>query len=83
MEENMNIQKGSVVRAMAGRDKDGFFAVLGVEGSYALIADGKRRRIQTPKRKNLKHLAPTDTVLTGSIETNPQLRKALRDYNGG
>ena len=79
----MNIQKGSVVRALAGRDKGGFFVVLGVEGCYVLIADGKRRRIQTPKRKNLKHLAPTDTVLQGSIETNPQLRKALREFNGG
>ena len=79
----MNIQKGSVVRAMAGRDKDGFFVVLGVEGSYALIADGKRRRIQSPKRKKLIHLAPTNTVYQGSIETNPQLRKALREFNGG
>ena len=79
----MTIQKGSVVRALAGRDKDGFFVVLGVEGPYALIADGKRRRIQSPKRKKLIHLAPTNTVYQGSIETNPQLRKALREFNGG
>ena len=79
----MTIQKGSVVRALAGRDKDGFFVVLGVEGSYALIADGKRWRIQSPKRKKLIHLAPTNTVYQGSIETNPQLRKALREFNGG
>ena len=79
----MTIQKGSVVRALAGRDKDGFFVVLGVEDSYALIADGKRRRIQSPKRKKLIHLAPTNTVYQGLIETNPQLRKALREFNGG
>ena len=79
----MTIKKGSVVRALAGRDKDGFFVVLGVEDSYALIADGKRRRIQSPKRKKLIHLAPTNTVYQGSIETNPQLRKALREFNGG
>ena len=79
----MTIQKGSVVRALAGRDKDGFFVVLGVEDSYALIADGKRRQIQSPKRKKLIHLAPTNTVYQGSIETNPQLRKALREFNGG
>ena len=42
----MTIQKGSIVRALAGRDKDSYFIVLGVEGSQALIADGKRRRIQ-------------------------------------
>ena len=79
----MTIQKGSVVRALAGRDKDGFFVVLGVEDSYALIADGKRRRIQSPKRKKLIHLAPTNTVYQGSTETNPQIRKAIREFNGG
>ena len=79
----MTIQKGSIVRALAGRDKDSYFIVLGVEGSQALIADGKRRRIQAPKRKNLKHLAPTNTVYQGSTETNPQIRKAIREFNGG
>ena len=79
----MNIQKGSIVRATAGRDKGGYFVVLGVEGTYAMIADGKRRQVQHPKRKKLKHLAPTHTVYDGSTETNPQIRKAIREFNGG
>ena len=79
----MNIQKGSIVRALAGRDKGGFFVVLGTDGSYACIADGKRRRIQHPKRKKLKHLAPTHTVYNGSLETDPQIRKAIKEFNGG
>ena len=79
----MSIQKGSIVRALAGRDKDGFFVVLSVEGSYALIADGKRRQVQHPKRKKLKHLAPTHTVYNGLMETNPQIRKAITEFNGG
>ncbi len=79
----MNIQKGSIVRALAGRDKGGFFVVLAIVGSYALIADGKRRQVQRPKRKKLIHLAPTDTVYEGSTETNPQIRKAIREFNGG
>ena len=47
----MDIVKGSVVRATAGRDKDKFFVVLGREGDYALIADGKRRKVQKPKQQ--------------------------------
>ena len=50
----MDIVKGSVVRAKAGRDKDKFFVVLQTDGEYALIADGKRRRVEHPKRKKLK-----------------------------
>ena len=79
----MNIQKGSIVRALAGRDKGGFFVVLATDGSFALIADGKKRQVQHPKRKKLIHLAPTDTVYGGSLETNPQIRKAIREFNGG
>ena len=47
----MSIVKGSIVRAKAGRDKDGFFVVLGTDGEYAFIADGKRRGVQKPKKK--------------------------------
>ena len=79
----MNIQKGSVVRALAGRDKGGFFVVLDTDGPYALIADGKRRKVQAPKRKSLKHLAPTAAVYHGAATTNPQIRKILKEFNGG
>ena len=87
----MDIVKGSVVRAKAGRDKDKFFVVLQTDGEYALIADGeyaliadgKRRRVEHPKRKKLKHLSPTNTAHNGSLETNPKIKQILRDFNGG
>lgn len=79
----MDIVKGSIVRALAGRDKGGFFVVLGVEGPFAYIADGRRRKVQIPKKKKLIHLSPTTTVYEGSCETNPQIRKILRTFNGG
>jgi ribosomal protein L14E/L6E/L27E len=79
----MNIQKGSIVRAKAGRDKGGFFVVIGVQGGYALIADGKRRRLEQPKKKNLLHLAPTNTVYEGSIKTNPQIKRILYPFQHG
>ena len=56
----MELTKGLVVRALAGRDMGNFFVVLSVDGGYALIADGKRRKLASPKRKNLRHLQRTD-----------------------
>ncbi len=81
----MEIVTGSIVRAKAGRDKGGYFVVLGTDGRYALIADGKRRRVEAPKRKNLIHLCATNTVLEGMPATNPQVKKAIREFllNGG
>ena len=79
----MNICQGSIVKAKAGRDKDRFFVVLRLEGNYAYIADGKRRKVQAPKRKNLRHLAPTNEVITGSADTNPKIKRILNPYNNG
>ena len=79
----MNIQEGSIVRAKAGRDKGGFFVVLRLEGRFAYIADGKKRKLETPKRKNICHLAPTQTVIEGSPKTNPQIKRILSPFNNG
>ena len=79
----MDFEKGMVVRAKAGRDKGKFLVILEIQGGYALIADGRRRRVERPKRKKLIHLAPTKTVHQGSLETNPKIKQILREFNGG
>lgn len=79
----MSIVKGSIVKATAGRDKDSFFVVLSTDSEFALIADGKRRRVEHPKRKKVKHLEATKTVIEGSYETNPQIRKVLNNFKNG
>ena len=49
---------GWIVRATAGRDKDGLFCVVGVDqaGKRLLLADGKRRKYARPKAKDLYHV---------------------------
>lgn len=77
----MDFIRGSVVRARAGRDKDGFFVVLERKGSFAFICDGRRRSLLHPKKKNLLHLTLTRNVLDeGSMETDRAIRKALGSY---
>ncbi|NCE65884.1 hypothetical protein D1159_15180 [Pseudoflavonifractor sp. 524-17] len=50
---------GWIVRSTAGHDKDQLFCVVGVdqENCRLLLADGKRRRLERPKRKKLGHVA--------------------------
>ncbi|MGN1050916.1 MAG: hypothetical protein ACI4QE_01305 [Acutalibacteraceae bacterium] len=76
----MDIVKGSIVKAKAGRDKDKFFVVMKVEGKYAYIADGKRRKVESPKKKNLLHLAKVNKSFNGSECTNRKIREALREW---
>ncbi len=77
----MEITRGLVVRSKAGHDKGGFFTVLAVEGDYALLCDGKRRPLEHPKRKKLRHVAPTAALLPdSSMKTNREIRRALRPF---
>ena len=48
---------GWIVRSTAGHDKGELFCVVGQEGAYLLLADGKRRKISRPKRKKAVHTA--------------------------
>lgn len=78
----MDFVRGMVVRSAAGRDKNGFFAVLEANDRYALICDGRRRSLSNPKKKKYIHLFPTKTVLAeSSLQTNREIRAALKDFN--
>ncbi len=78
----MDLVRGLVVRSAAGRDKDGFFTVLEANAQYAVICDGKRRSLSHPKKKKHKHLFATKTVLPeGSMQTNREIRCALKGFN--
>ena len=78
----MKLQKGSVVRAAAGRDCGGFFVVTGLDKEYCFIADGKSRKLDKPKRKNIKHICPTNSVIDMNDITDKKLRTLLSTFRG-
>ena len=80
----MELERGRVVRSLAGHDKGGFFTVLSADASTAVICDGKRRPLERPKTKKQKHLAVTATVLPeDTIQTNRKIRTALNAFQNG
>jgi ribosomal protein L14E/L6E/L27E len=78
---------GRVVVPKSGRDAGAAQAVVGVapDGERLLVADGRRRPVEKPKKKNMKHLRFTDVwledarsaLLAGGALANRQLRKLL------
>lgn len=71
-----------VVLSKAGKDSGSFYAILLEDGDFAYIADGRLRKVDKPKRKRKKHLAPTNTVLMQEdCETDSRLRAALSKFN--
>ena len=77
----MKIIEGTVVKAKAGRDDEKNFVVTEVcgDGRYVLIADGKTRKLDKPKRKNIKHLAVSNTVIDLNEITDKKLKMILRN----
>lgn len=71
-------EKGSVVLATAGRDAGGLYVVLERTEKECLLADGWKRRLDTPKRKNLRHVHLTALRLgPEQYATDRRLRCAL------
>lgn len=77
----MDVRRGQIMRSLAGHDRGDFQVVLHVDGAFAYMADGKRRKVESPKKKKLKHLAQTAMVLSEErLSTNRQIRTALTNY---
>lgn len=71
---------GMVVKSMAGHDSGSYYAVVRVKNGFAYIADGKRRKADSPKKKNPLHLQKTNTVIDVADITDKQLRTVLRAF---
>ena len=75
------MEKGLVVCSKAGSDKNSFLTVVGSDEKCVYLSDGKRYKIASPKKKNVKHIAVTGKILKGQeILTDKQLRNALAEY---
>lgn len=86
----MDIVKSNIVKSTAGRDEGDLFFVLDTQEEFLLLADGKRRRVESPKRKKRKHVyfvGESHSVVAEKIRssekiTNSELRKALAACTG-
>ena len=83
--EQPNITVSDVVVSDAGRDQGHLFYVIGTDPVYLLLANGKDRTLDKPKRKKRKHVQKvlrSETrvaakLLSGDKVLNSELRKEL------
>lgn len=76
----MEAKIGMIVRSAAGHDRGNFLVITAVEGDFAYIADGKERKLKKPKKKRLKHLKLTNTVIDTDNLTDKGLRKIISSF---
>lgn len=73
----MEFKRGTVVISSAGHDSGRWMVVVEAADGYALVADGKERKLAKPKRKNQKHIRYTSKSLELEGMTDKKLRQAL------
>lgn len=83
----MQVQVGQVVVSKAGRDQGKAYVVVDVTADgFALVADGKKRLVRRPKRKNLRHVGwPQEAVPTAGVGksgalTDELIRRLLSEW---
>ena len=87
---NDPVDRGGIVLSSAGHDKGKHFFVVGAEeNGYLLLADGKFRPIEKPKKKKTKHCRLcarcgsekiAEKLAVGAKIENAELRKALNMF---
>lgn len=86
------IEPGRVVISKAGRDQGRAMVVLSLDGQeHALLADGRLRTVDKPKRKKFKHLAAKPVCIVGIVgklssdaaHLNAEIRAALEQEGFG
>ena len=81
----MDISKADMIVSLAGRDKDQIFFVVDTDETYVYIADGKGRRLESPKRKKRRHVRKlplyasrvAEKIRNGDKVLNSELRREL------
>ena len=79
------LQISDVVISVRGRDQGEIYYVVGREGELLLLANGKNRTLEEPKRKKQKHVEKvlrSETrvaakLLSGNKVLNGELRRDL------
>lgn len=85
----MNLIKGDVVVATAGKEKNQVFVVLALDERYCYLVDGDRLKISKPKKKSLKHVQKalkegfdSKILESGQENVNAAIRKFLKERRG-
>lgn len=76
-----SISVGQIVLSKSGRDKGRYFFIVKVlDADYIYLADGDLRKIESPKKKKIKHVKLTDYKderLNKIISENKKVTNAL------
>ena len=83
--EQPSFNISDVVLSTTGRDNGKLFYVIGIEDEYLILANGKDRTLEKPKRKKRRHIQKVlrsetrvaEKIRSGDKVLNSELRRDL------
>ena len=82
----MNLQRGDVVVAIAGKEKNQIFVIASIDDKFCFLVDGDRLKLTKPKKKSLKHVQKAlksgfdaEKLMSGQEKVNAEIRKFLKE----
>ena len=86
----LSVQKGQLVRSLAGRDKDKYYLVVGRTLDTLYLADGRKRGVKNPKKKNIRHVQRCNRIAADAVAAaqgrylrDEEIRAGLRELLAG
>lgn len=71
-----------IVKPQSGHRINKHFVLVETDENFVYIADGKRKRLSNPKKKNKKHVVVTDKQKVDlNTQTDKSIRKLLNKYD--
>lgn len=74
---------GMLAVSRAGHDSTTIYVIIGEDGEYVYLADGRTRTVDRPKKKNRKHIQVIKKMQMEKPEDgfkDPEIRKAIKMY---
>ena len=80
---------GQFAFSRAGHDKGALYVVVGCEGDFVYLCDGRLKLMASPKKKRLKHIQPVNRqvakellhrLTTGQMVRDEEIKFAIKQY---
>ena len=77
---------GSIIKAISGRESGELFVISQINSNNAMLVNGKTRKLEKPKRKNLKHIylllkeTELKELFQNNMITNAHIITILKKY---
>ncbi len=69
---------GYLARSTAGHDKGTLYIIIEETEQSVLVADGRLKTLEKPKRKNKKHIQLIK--INNPIDSNETIKQSIKDY---